>query len=173
MDRSVMIASGVAGGVVAILLVVAVTTWMAGSSTDGAEDAVAAPVAAEPVVEEAPAAVEEEPLPKLEPIEQDPHNPVLPPTLRLADREGLGQRGKRIVGYESLDVKPTANFQMDVFQDKGQYTINRLTIDMDRDGKLDEAWVFDARGVVREVSESDDGTWSRTERWDGGGWVAE
>lgn len=95
------------------------------------------------------------------------------PTDRPVDAIALRYRGQSISGDKLKDVTKGQPFKVNVYQDAGQSTVNRLKIDLDRDDKWDEKWTFEADKTVREVAPADDEAYS--ERWirSDAGWARE
>ena len=61
--------------------------------------------------------------------------------------------------------------QVNVYQDAGNSTANRVKIDLDRDDKWDEKIDFKPEGVIRQVAPNDDEKYTETYHLVDGAWV--
>lgn len=78
-------------------------------------------------------------------------------TLREMDLDLMPRIINKGVGApELLDVYPTRAYRVDIYQDNGDEIVSRVTIDLDRDGKLDEQWKVEGLRVRRALSTRDD-----------------
>lgn len=92
---------------------------------------------------------------------------------RPMDSEILDTRLWRDLGAPSaLDVFPSQPYAVDLYQDEGAGAVSRATIDLDRDGKLDEQWRVEGTRVRRAVSTRDDEEYDRMWLWQNGLWLA-
>lgn len=66
-------------------------------------------------------------------------------------------------------------FKVNVYQDAGAPTANRVEVDLDRewDEKWDEKFTFEDGTITRKVAPADDEVYTQSYRWDGKEWVAE
>lgn len=76
-----------------------------------------------------------------------------------------------LTGPELLDALPDRPYAVNLYQDPGATTISRLTLDLDRDGKLDEQWRVEGTRVRRVISTNDDENYDQTWLWQGGLWM--
>ena len=74
-------------------------------------------------------------------------------------------------GPEALDVLEGAA-AVNLYQDPGAATVSRVTLDLDRDGKIDEMWKVEGTRVRRAVSSSDNDEYDETWLWQNGLWLA-
>lgn len=82
--------------------------------------------------------------------------------LRELDRRVIELFG-RDLGSEKMKDVLRSGPKINVYQDIGKTSPNRVKIDLDRDESDDEKWTIDGAAVVREVSPADDGRY--LERW--------
>jgi hypothetical protein len=89
--------------------------------------------------------------------------------LRELDRDVLTlARGARTNVKDGLPGRP---YKVNLFVDAGSSTVNRLKLDLDRDGKWDEKWSFEADGrVKRQVAPADDENYTDSYVLDGNAW---
>jgi hypothetical protein len=89
--------------------------------------------------------------------------------LRPLDREILALARKGINGSRSNDVLPGRDVRVDLQRGK-QPSVNRVEIDFDRDGMLDEHWSLGPGGVRRFVSPADNGKFTEQYELKGDQW---
>jgi hypothetical protein len=116
--------------------------------------------------------VEVEAPPAAGPAPAAPEASVVGDGLRDVDREAMSWRGKALKSDKGKDVSAKRPYKINVYQDSGNKTVNRLKIDLDRDDKWDEKWDFDGDELRRQVAPGDDEQYTQTFRWSGNGWVA-
>lgn len=99
------------------------------------------------------------------------------PTKELASAEisaheqvAMGFLGKDLGTKKKKDVSKGRAFKINVYQDDGNPTANRLKIDLDRDDRWDEKWTFDGDTVSRKVAPADDEQYSVEQVWTGSAW---
>ncbi|MBL8617591.1 MAG: hypothetical protein JNM72_18430 [Deltaproteobacteria bacterium] len=117
-----------------------------------------------------PVAVEAQPA--VAPLPAAPEAAVVGDGLRDVDRDAMSWRGKALKSDKGKDVSAKRPYKINVYQDSGNKTVNRLKIDLDRDDKWDEKWDFDGEELRRQVAPADDEQYTQTFRWSGNGWVA-
>ncbi|MES2639273.1 MAG: hypothetical protein V4850_07305 [Myxococcota bacterium] len=79
----------------------------------------------------------------------------------------------RDIGSDKLkDVSKGKPFKVNVYQDPGSPTANRVKVDLDRDEKWDEKFTFKDGTITRDVAPADDEAYTVSYRWDGKEWVA-
>ncbi len=78
---------------------------------------------------------------------------------------------RRLSGPEALDVLPDQGFAANLYQEDGAGSVTRVTLDLDRDGKLDEQWKVEGTRVRRAVSTKDDETYDQMWLWQNGLWL--
>jgi hypothetical protein len=93
-----------------------------------------------------------------------------PAPAQSATDVALSYQGKNIMGEKLKDVTPGKPYKINVYQDAGHTSVNRLKIDLDRDEKWDEKWTFDADGISRQVAPNDDEVYGEPQTWTGSGW---
>ncbi|MCB9679089.1 MAG: hypothetical protein H6737_28565 [Alphaproteobacteria bacterium] len=91
---------------------------------------------------------------------------------RPVDTIAMAYRGRDIKSDKLKDASKSTPFKVNVYQDAGHATANRVKLDLDRDDKWDEKWTFDGDDVLREVAPADDEVYTETYGWDGSGWVS-
>ena len=77
---------------------------------------------------------------------------------------------KDLGAAEALDVLP-GDVQVNLYQDDGAPRVTRVTLDLDRDGKLDELWKVEGSRVRRAVSTADDEGYDQMWLWQNGLWL--
>lgn len=73
---------------------------------------------------------------------------------------------------EIPDALPNEAFRLSAACEPGSRVWEKLKIDLDRDGNVDEKWKLSEGGPgTKRVSTNDDGRFDREERWRDGRWV--
>jgi hypothetical protein len=94
--------------------------------------------------------------------------------LRPMDQEILARARKGISGTKVKDAFPGEPYKVSLYADSGS-AVNRLKIDLDRDGKWDEKWSISNEGgqekVKRQVAPNDDESYTVEYRLRSGSWV--
>jgi len=129
----------------------------------------ARPPRGEPLAE-GPAQAQEEAAPVPTTPDPRPSPAPTPPSPRSASEVALSYRGKNIMGPKLKDVTKGAPYKINVYQDEGHASVNRLKIDLDRDDRWDEKWTFDGDTVSRKVAPQDDERYEVKQVWTGSGW---
>ena len=93
------------------------------------------------------------------------------PRIRQVDGDALGLAGRPISEVKAKDVFFRKPYKVKAFQDAGHTTINRLKLDLDRDGLWDEKWDFEGDKVKRHVATRDDEHYDQEFRLQDGHWV--
>lgn len=88
-------------------------------------------------------------------------------TGREVDVVALGYEGKNIGTDKLKDVTTGRAFKVNVYQDAGESTVNRLKIDLDRDDKWDEKITFKPDEISRDVAPADDEKYTEHYVWNG------
>jgi hypothetical protein len=91
--------------------------------------------------------------------------------MRPEDDAALQYLGRDIGSDKLKDVTKGRSFKVNVYQDAGHTTANRVKIDLDRDDKWDEKIDFKPEGVVRQVAPNDDENYTQTYQLVDGAWV--
>ncbi len=94
--------------------------------------------------------------------------------LRPMDREILAALAKAAPGAKLKDALRGKPYKVDLYRDDGSATVNRLKIDLDRDGTWDEKW--DVEGVppaakVKRMTAKGPEAWEDAFRLDGERWA--
>jgi hypothetical protein len=84
----------------------------------------------------------------------------------------FGYVGRDIGSDKLKDVSKGKPFKVNVYQDAGSPTANRVKVDLDRDEKWDEKFTFKDGTITRDVAPADDEAYTVSYRWDGKEWVA-
>jgi hypothetical protein len=114
---------------------------------------------------------EEKPLvtknsPRIQPVsEADAQAAVSPPPgavpMRPMDAEILSLVATGIAGGKGKDAVPGRSWKVNLYQDPGNQSVNRLKIDLDRDEKWDEKWSWEPDGLQRQMAPNDDEVYSQ------------
>jgi len=126
-----------------------------------------------------PEVVDPPPQPVAEPVAAVSPPPATPPAKEPAkdaagrdvDQAALQWQGKTLPGKKLKDTTKGRPFKINVYQDDGESSVNRLKIDLDRDDKWDEKWTFDGPNVSRKVAPDDDEDYTQSHVWSGEAWV--
>jgi len=92
-------------------------------------------------------------------------------TGRPADKDAFYWVGKDLGTSKKKDVTSGKSYKINVYQDDGHSTANRLKIDLDRDDRWDEKWTMDGTEVSRKVAPKDDENYTEQYQWNGSDWV--
>ena len=95
------------------------------------------------------------------------------PKERNVDIAVMEWRGQDIgEGNRRPDVDKKAPFKITVFQDKGHETVNRVKVDLERNGVWDEGWAFrGAHGkILLKKDPAPDGKFRKIYEWHKGSW---
>jgi hypothetical protein len=92
------------------------------------------------------------------------------PAMSGLDRTVLSYNGKDLGSEKLKDASPSLPYKINVYQDAGESTANRLKIDLDRDDAWDIKVSF-GPSITRKVSSHDDEVYDVEEQWDGAAWV--
>ena len=153
----------VRGGLIAVAAGVAI--WFFTRPTPIPPKPVAAPVAAPaPVPAPAPAPV---PVPVAAPT-PTPSDGV---PLRAGDTKILEAIKRPLSGDKGKDAVRSSGWKVNLYQDAGKKSVNRLKIDLDGDGKWDEKWTIEDDQVKRQVAPADDERYTEEWRLRGDVWV--
>jgi len=114
-------------------------------------------------------------LPGPEGLAQDALNAVAgataPAGARDIDVMLLTYVGKDLGTDKLKDVSAGKPWKMNVYQDAGKTTANRVKVDLDRDEKWDEKFSFSDGEIKRQVAPADDEAYTLEYRWDGQAWA--
>ena len=91
--------------------------------------------------------------------------------LRAMDRRILEHAERPLASASAKDVLRGDAWKVNVYQDAGHATPNRLKVDFDRDEKWDEKWSRDGAGWKRQLSTRDDEVYDLEFRLAGTTWV--
>jgi len=85
--------------------------------------------------------------------------------------QAFSWKGKNIGGKKKKDVTKGQKCKINLYQDTGTSSVNRLKIDLDRDDKWDEKWTFkDDGSITRKVASKDDEQYDIEQAWSGSEW---
>ncbi|MEC7987742.1 MAG: hypothetical protein VX278_21415 [Myxococcota bacterium] len=87
-----------------------------------------------------------------------------------AESVAFSWQGRALSSKKKKDVSSGKPFKINVYQDAGKSTVNRLKIDLDRDDKWDEKWTFSGDKVSRKKSSNDDENYDLQQEWQGNTW---
>ncbi|HKA86198.1 MAG TPA: hypothetical protein VKE22_00985 [Haliangiales bacterium] len=90
--------------------------------------------------------------------------------LRPGDQKIL-ERIKQPLGDKGKNAVPESGWKVNLYQDAGKTSVNRLRIDLDGDGRWDEKWTIDGGEIKREVAPAHDERYTEEWRLRGGVWV--
>ena len=81
-------------------------------------------------------------------------------------KDVLKYKDRKISSSIIKDVFASSPYKINVYQDKGKTSVNRIKVDLDRDDKWDEIWTFDENGgISKKVATQDDENYNNTYRW--------
>ncbi len=89
---------------------------------------------------------------------------------RAYDKDVLAYQGKNLGTDKLKDVSKGKPYKINVYQDAGKSTANRVKVDLDRDEKWDEKYTFDGDTVTLEIAPNDDDVYTDRYHWSGDGW---
>lgn len=92
-----------------------------------------------------------------------------PVPLRPLDKQILAVAGKR--GKPTDDATPGKKVRVSLASERGSSKLNRVKVDLDRDGEWDETWWVELPSVRRSVSPRDNGDYSERYRLVDGKWL--
>lgn len=92
---------------------------------------------------------------------------------RALDTKIFSEHIGRDLGAEQRLDAIAGPARVDLFQEGGSPAVNRLVIDLDRDGQADEVWSVSGTRVRRSISTADDGKLDRSCRWEDNLWIIE
>lgn len=104
-------------------------------------------------------------------------NPVAPaPTaevaaLRPMDKALLDKVHEPLRADHQTDAFPQQAYRVNVYQEAGHTTPNRLEVDLNRNEKWDERWTIEGAAVKRQVAPADDENFTREYVLENGSWV--
>jgi hypothetical protein len=97
-----------------------------------------------------------------------PHADLLP---RPYDAEVLAWRGKPLAAGKGKDVSKGHPFKINVYQDAGSKTVDRVKVDANRNNKFDDKITFKSNEVTLEHAPADDEKYTEKYVWNGAGWT--
>ncbi len=129
---------------------------------DGGDDAPA------PIVKPA----EPTPSPSPGPLPGEPTHPERAPRQAM-DRLLFSLAGQDLGGEQARVYEPIrAPYRVEAIIDEGHDTVSRARVDLDKDDRIDEVWVYKSNGQIRRrVSPDDDGELTEELVWSAGRWV--
>ena len=93
--------------------------------------------------------------------------------LNAAQTAAMGYVDKDLGSSKLKDVSKGKPYKINVYQDEGKTSANRLKIDLNRNEKWDEKWTFDGDSIQRQVAPADDENYSEVYLWNGSDWEPE
>ncbi len=90
---------------------------------------------------------------------------------RPYDADVLAWRTKTAPKGEIKDAAPHASYELDLYQDGGEPTIDRAKLDANRNGKWDDKYTFDGNSITLEHAPADDEKYTERYHWNGSGWT--
>jgi hypothetical protein len=99
-------------------------------------------------------------------------SPIAAAKLRPMDRAIL-ELVARPTHANLEDVFPDRPYEVNLYRDGVGSTIDRVKIDLDRDGTWDEMWSVEGDDIRRQVAPDDDERYTRSTRLHADAWVAE
>jgi hypothetical protein len=107
-----------------------------------------------------------------------PTPPLAPPpasvdlVARAYDTEAIAWKGKTISGDKIKDASHGKPYKINVYKDAGSPTVDRVKIDLNRNGKFDEKINFEKDGTITlERAPADDEKYTEKYHWTGTGWM--
>jgi hypothetical protein len=97
-----------------------------------------------------------------------PHADLLP---RPYDAEVLAWRTKSVAGGKGKDVSKGRPFKINVYQDAGSKTVDRVKVDANRNNKFDDKITFKGDQITLEHAPADDEKYTEKYLWNGAGWT--
>jgi len=97
-----------------------------------------------------------------------PHADLLP---RPYDPEALAWRTKSLSAGKGKDVSKGRPFKINVYQDAGSKTVDRVKVDANRNNKFDDKITFKANQITLEHAPADDENYTEKYLWNGAGWT--
>ena len=90
---------------------------------------------------------------------------------RPYDPEVLAWRTKTVASGKGKDVSKGRPFKINVYQDSGSTTVDRVKVDANRNNKFDDKFTFKPNEIVLEHSPADDESYTEKYVWNGAGWT--
>jgi len=91
--------------------------------------------------------------------------------VRPYDPVVLAWQGKTVKGGKQKDVSHGQPYKIDVYQDAGKSSVNRVKVHANRNNKWDDKYTFEPSKITLEHSPKDDEKYSETYHWSGSHWV--
>ncbi|MFO0618318.1 MAG: hypothetical protein U0414_37335 [Polyangiaceae bacterium] len=91
--------------------------------------------------------------------------------LRPMDKALLDKLHEPLRADSQKDAFPQQAYRVNVYQEAGHTTPNRLDVDLNRNEKWDERWTVDGAAIKREVAPSDDEHFTKEYVLENGSWV--
>lgn len=92
--------------------------------------------------------------------------------LRPMDKALLDKLHEPLRADAQKDAFPQQAYRVNVYQEAGHATPNRLEVDLDRNDKWDERWTVDGAAIKREVAPAGDENFTREYALENGAWVS-
>lgn len=91
--------------------------------------------------------------------------------LRPMDKALLDKVHEPLRADHQSDAFPQQAYRVNVYQEAGHTTPNRLEVDLNRNEKWDERWTIEGAAIKREVAPADDENFTREYVLENGSWV--
>lgn len=91
--------------------------------------------------------------------------------LRPMDKALLDKVHEPLRADQQRDAFPQQAYRVNVYQEAGHTTPNRLEVDLNRNEKWDERWTIEGAAVKRQVAPADDENFTREYVLENGSWV--
>lgn len=92
--------------------------------------------------------------------------------LRAMDKALLDKLHEPLHAASQKDAFPQQAYRVNVYQEAGHDTPNRLEVDLNRNEKWDERWTVEGTHIKREVAPADDENFTRVYSLENGSWSA-
>ena len=90
--------------------------------------------------------------------------------MRAYDPVVLSWQGRSITGSKQKDVAKGQPYKIDVYQDSGKTSVNRVKVDANRNNKWDDKYTFEPGKITLEHSPADDEKYTEKYHWSGSHW---
>lgn len=91
--------------------------------------------------------------------------------VRPYDPVVLAWQGRTVKGGKQKDVAHGQPYKIDVYQDGGKSSVNRVKVDANRNNKWDDKFTFEPGKITLEHAPADDEKYTEVYHWSGTRWV--
>ncbi len=81
--------------------------------------------------------------------------------------------GRDLRASKKKDAAPGQTYKVNLYQDDGEGSVNRVKVDLDRDEQWDEKWTIEGELITRHVAPADDEQYTASYVWTGSDWRIE